>query len=207
LSLQATAFFTERWDLVVFATHRRDESRTNAAYVNRGVGRSLGGELLLTWRGPRHFGWLAYTLSRSTRRDAPGTPERLFDYDQTHNAVLVGSVKLDAAGRWQLGGRAQYTTGRPYTPVVGSVFLSDLNHYEPIFGALNSRRLAASHQVDLRLDRIWDFGSWKLAAFIDVTNVYAHPAVLQYQYSFDYAEKTAISTIPILPSLGVRGSL
>lgn len=205
LTVQGTAFETERRDLIVYDTDRKDASKTLDAYVNRGTGRTFGAEILVQWRGPRHFGWLAYTLSRSLRRDAPDRPERLFDFDQTHNLILVGSAKLDRAQKWQIGGRFQFTTGRPYTPVVGSIYQSDLNYYQPLFGGLNSQRLESQHQLDLRLDRVWRFSTWRLSAFVDVTNVYLHAAVLQYQYSYDYSQKQAIRTIPILPSLGVRG--
>ena len=37
----------------------------------------------------RAFGWIAYTLSRSTRVDRPGRELRLMDYDQTHNLTAV----------------------------------------------------------------------------------------------------------------------
>ena len=104
-----------------------------------------------------------------------------------------------------MGGRFQLTTGKPWTPVSGSVFNSDLNFYRPVFGPLNSERTDVQHQLDVRVDRIWSFKKWRLKAFLDVQNVYMHPAAYSYQYSYDYSQREAMETLPILPSLGVRG--
>jgi outer membrane receptor protein involved in Fe transport len=205
LTAQATGFYTQRSDLIVYATNRQDASNSDHPYVNRGTGQTYGAELLVTWRGVDHFAWLAYTLSRSTRRDAPGVPQRLFDFDQTHNVILVGSRRFGKDRRWQLGARFQLTTGKPFTPVTGSIFSSDLNYYRPTYGALNSERTELQHQLDVRLDRTWTFAKWRLKGFLDVQNVYLHPAAYAYQYSYDYSQKDALKTIPILPSLGVRG--
>jgi outer membrane receptor protein involved in Fe transport len=205
LTGQATAFYTDRSDLIVYATNRADTSNTEHPYVNRGTGKTYGAELLVTWRGPDHFAWLAYTLSRSVRRDAPDLSERLFDFDQTHNLILVGSRRFGKQKHWQVGARFQLTTGKPWTPVTGSVFNSDLNYYRPTYGTLNSERTEVQHQLDIRVDRTWNFRRWRLKGFLDVQNVYLHPAAYAYQYSYDYSQRDALKTIPILPSLGVRG--
>ena len=65
--------------------------------------------------------------------------------------------------------------------------------------------MEAMHQLDVRLDRFWQFKDWRLSAYVDVQNVYAHATVMDYRYNQDYTQKTAIKTLPILPSFGVRG--
>ena len=205
LTAQLTGFYIWRSDLLVWDTGRLDPASQDRAYVNRGTGRTFGSELFVQARSPRSFGWLSYTLSRSDRRDAPQAQQRLFDFDQTHNLILVGSRLFGARRQWRLGGRFQYTTGKPHTPVTGSVFNSDTNMYSPEYGRINSRRFEAQHQLDVRIDRTWEFRSWKLAAYLDVTNVYAHPAPLQQQYSYDFQDQQPITTIPVLPAIGLRG--
>ena len=202
VTASTAAFYTDRRALVVQDARRAAET-PEMAYVNRGYGRSFGAELLVRARLHDLFGWLSYTLSRSDRVDGPDSPRRLFDFDQTHNVVAVASYTL---GKWELGGRWQYSTGNPVTPVDGAVYLADLNAYLPVFGAPNSDRLGAAHSLDLRVDRRWTFASWQLAAYLDVTNVYAHPRTLGYQYNFDFSEKIAIEELPLVPALGVRGS-
>jgi hypothetical protein len=202
ISAQLSAFYTDRRRLVT-----RDPMLTQTdpleAYVNRGRGRSFGSEALIRAKFDRFFGWLAYTLSRSDRVDGPGMARRLFDYDQTHNVIAVGSYKL---GKWEIGGRWQYSTGQPQTDVVGSVYLADRNIYVPEYAAVNSSRFEAAHALDVRVDRRWKFQSWELSAYLDVTNVYAHARVLGYQYNYDYTEREAITELPIVPAIGVRGS-
>ena len=70
---------------------------------------------------------------------------------------------------------------------------------------MNAQRFEAQHQLDLRADRIWAFKTWTLTAYLDITNAYAHPAPLQEQYSHDYTDREPITTIPVLPSFGLRG--
>jgi len=202
LTLQTTAFYTLRSDLIMFDGNPRAGGDT---YVNEGKGKTYGTELLLTWRGAHHFAWVAYTLSRSTRQDGPTAPERLFDFDQTHNLVLVGSRSFGKNDQWQLGGRFQFTTGKPYTPVLGTVFMADLQRYQPIFAPVNSSRMSPMHQLDLRLDHWWQFQHWKLSTYLDVQNVYYHASTMDYRYNQDFTKKTPVRTLPILPSFGVRG--
>lgn len=204
LTVSATAFSNTLRDLVVLAGDRRDAD-TMAAYDNLGDGRAYGAELMLRYKSPALFGWLAYTGARALRRDAPDGPERLFDYDQAHNLALVASWKL---GRhWQLGGRFQLTTGKPYTPVTSSIYQADRDSYRPVFADVNSRRVDTQHQLDLRVDRTWRFASWNLSAYLDISNTYLNAAVIDYVYNFDYSSRQKITTLPILPSFGLRGEL
>jgi hypothetical protein len=202
IKLQASTYYTDRRDLIgqdpVLAQMDPKDSYINIAY-----GRSLGVEGTVRARLDNFFGWVTYTLSRSDRVDTPLGRRRLFDYDQTHNLVALGSYTL---GKWQFGGRFQYSTGRPLTPVVGSQFLSDLNIYLPMLGTINSTRYESDHQFDIRIDRKFKFDSWDLELYLDVTNVYAHAKNIGYSYNFDYTEREAITEVPILPALGVRGS-
>ncbi|MEZ4359158.1 MAG: TonB-dependent receptor [Kofleriaceae bacterium] len=203
VSTTASLFYTSRRDLVV-----RDpllaQTDPLSAYVNLGVGRSYGAELLVRVRRDNVFGWAAYTYSRSDRVDRPGEPRRLFDADQPHNLIVVGSYKL---GRWEFGGRFQYATGTPETPIRGSLYLADTNVYVPRYGRLNSARIEDAHALDLRIDRRWSWGRVKMSAYLDVTNVYAHARVLGYTYNFDYSQREAITELPIVPTLGLRGAL
>lgn len=196
-----SGFYNDLDDLVVVSqTHMSENPIDN--YTNDGSGRTYGAEAVLRARRDDFFGWVSYTLSRSERRDAEGMPLRLFDGDQPHNLVVVGSYQL---GAWRIGGRFRYATGAPNTPVVGSVYQSDVGLWRPVYGPVNSGRLEAAHQLDLRVDRRWDFDDWRLSAYLDVSNVYAHPQVFDYDYNYDYSERTKITDIPILPALGVRG--
>ncbi len=204
LTATATVFENRMSDLIVLPVDRADPSALGG-YENLGTGVSRGVELMLKVQRDDLFGWLAYTGATAKRRDAPGAAERRFDYDQTHNLIAVASWQVSP--KWKLGGRFQLTTGRPDTPVVGATYQADLDLYMPTYGAASSERVEVQHQLDLRVDRTWTFARWKLAAYLDISNVYLNAAAISYQYNFDYTERTAITTLPIIPSFGLRGEL
>ena len=129
-------------------------------------------------------------------------PERAFDYDQPHNLIAAASWKL---GAWSVGARFRYASGLLHTPIVGSVYLADKDFYEPVYGHTNGERMEASHQLDLRVDRRFQFDAWRLSAYLDVTNVYANPRVIDYSYEFDYSKREPLTDLPILPTIGLRG--
>jgi hypothetical protein len=198
----ASAFYTDRRQLVVQDATLLGTDPIHA-WVNRGFGRSFGAEGLIRVKRADLFGWIAYTWSRSDRIDGPDQARRLFDFDQTHNLIAVASYQR---GAWSFGARWQYNTGAPLTPVVGHLFVADLGIYLPVLGEINSDRIEAGHQLDLRVDRRFRFDHVALSAYLDVTNAYLHPRTLGYRYNFDYSEQEAIRELPILPALGVRGT-
>jgi hypothetical protein len=194
--VQTSAYYTDRTNLIT--------REMGAELGNNGRGKTIGGELLATYRGGPWFGWLSYSYSNSTRVDRPGEAERLFTFDQPHSMNAAASWR---GKRWQLGGRFQLYSGLPYTPAIGSVFDSDRNFYVPIYGPPNSERAPLHHQLDLRIDYSWRWGPTALTAFIDVQNVYMNESVVTYFYGYDFTERAAFTSLPIIPSLGLRGVL
>lgn len=195
LRIQSSLYYTDRTDLIVHAPDGID-------LINQGRGTTYGAELLTTFRDGPWFAWLSYSYSHSTRVDTPGGPERLFDYDQPHSLNVAVSHRWR---KWQLGGRFQLYSGLPYTPATGSVFDSDANTYIPIYGPINSERAPIHHQVDLRLDRSWKWGAANLTYFLDIQNVYLNQSTVAYFYSYDYTQRSAFKSLPIIPSTGLRG--
>ncbi|HVJ91433.1 MAG TPA: TonB-dependent receptor, partial [Labilithrix sp.] len=118
-------------------------------FLNSQKGRIYGGELMLRMKPQgRFFGFVSYTLMRSERRDE-GQPWRLFDRDQTH---ILGATALYRLGRgWELGASVRYTSGTPYTPVVGSTYDATADVYSPRNGRPMSARNPAFSRVDVRV--------------------------------------------------------
>jgi TonB family protein len=205
LEISVEGFYKDLDQLAVVSQDNTVESGNT--YLNTGVGRSYGGELLLRYKPEgRFFGWVAYTLSKSERKDAPGQPWETFEYDQTHILTALGSMKLGRG--WQFGMRFRYFTGTPYTPYVGGIVDQDAGVYAPLESAQkNSRRLPAHHQLDLRLDKTWTFQSWKLSTYLDVQNVYNRKNTEEVEYNYDSSQSKPVAGLPILPILGIRGEL
>jgi hypothetical protein len=69
---------------------------------------------------------------------------------------------------------------------------------------LNSGRLAAFHQLDVRFDKTFLFQRWILKAYLDITNIYNNPNVELNQANYDFTRRAALTGLPIIPSFGIR---
>lgn len=208
LELSLEGFYKDLRGIVV-AAPSLDRTENGITYQNLGSGRVYGSELLLRYKpgnGGKFFGWLAYTLSRSERRDTDKDDYYRYDYDQTHILTALGSYKLGRG--WQLGARFRYVTGNPYTPEIGGTMDYDAGAYAPVTSLRrNSARIPAFHQLDVRVDKTWKFKSWALSAYLDVQNAYIHKNVDSIDYNFDYSQTTKTYGLPFLPIIGIRGEL
>jgi TonB family protein len=174
-------------------------------FINDGEGRVFGAELLVRVepRG-RFFGYLSYTLMRSERKD-PGEDWTLFDYDQTH--MLSASAVWRLGRGWELGGSFRFYSGNLDTPVVGNFYNTTTGLNSPIYGRVNSMRDPNFHRLDLRVEKLWDFKAWKLAAYLDLQNAYNAENPEGQVCSYDFGECEDVRGLPILPILGVRGEI
>ncbi|MBI3611452.1 MAG: TonB-dependent receptor [Nitrospirae bacterium] len=171
-------------------------------YDNDGVGYATGAELLLRHRlTDRFFGWLSYAYSISKRRNHSGEDWRLSDYDRPEAITLVGSYQLTQ--RWNLGGRWRFTSGAPYTPVIGSAFDPVNNRYDPIYGEVNSRRLPPSHRLDLRAEYKKAYDTWILTTYLEIWNVYNRRNPIGIDYSDDFSEKKFTTEPGLIPFIGI----
>jgi hypothetical protein len=72
---------------------------------------------------------------------------------------------------------------------------------------VNSLRNPLFHQLDLRIQKEWLFDKWKLALFLDIRNAYNRQNQEGLIYNFDFSQNTPLLGLPIIPSLGLRGTL
>jgi TonB dependent receptor/TonB-dependent Receptor Plug Domain len=198
--LSAEGFYKRVEDIVVGT-----ENREAPQYVNGGEGRIYGGELAGQASWSRGFAYLAYTLSRSERRREGAESWRLFDQDQTH--VLALAVSQGLGRGWTFGARFRLVSGNPTTPIQGSVYDVRTGVYLPTYGATNSVRDPMFNQLDARVEKEWQVGPAKVAAYLDVQNVYAAKNSEGYRYSFDYSKREAVTGLSLFPNLGLRGEL
>jgi TonB family protein len=174
-------------------------------FVNDGQGRIYGGELGLEARPDPDTGLhAAYTISRSERRDG-NQSWRLFDQDQTHVLALAASRRLGAG--WEVGARFRLVSGNPRTAVVGAVYDAGSDSYLPVYGATNGERAPLYHQLDLRVEKAFRVGPGSIAVYLDLLNAYNRQNEEGVAYSYDYSRKQSVTSLPLLPSFGVRGEL
>lgn len=202
LSLEVQGFY-KSLDQLVVATDAADDPAV--PYDNAGTGTIYGGELLVRLQHPIVDAWVAYTLSRSRRVDRPGEPERFFSFDQTHVLAVVAGVQLGAG--WRFGTRLRYATGNPFTPLEPAYFDAGADVWIPrAAGAPLSARAAAFFQLDLRVDKTFLFDDWKLDLYLEVSNATNRENIEAIFYSDDYRSRDDITSLPLTPSLGIRGS-
>ena len=199
LTLEPTLFYRRMWGLVM---RNPDPSPPLAhALVQDGVGRAYGAQVLVRLTPhPAISGWLAYTISRSERRQDSATSYRLLDEDQTHLLTAVGNAAL--AG-FVLGLRFRLATGMPRTPVVGSYLDVTTGQYQPIFGQQNSVRLPVFYALDLRIERRFHLRSLDIVPYVEVLNLTSHANVEEFAYDEQFASRSNITGLPILALAGV----
>jgi outer membrane receptor protein involved in Fe transport len=172
---------------------------------NIGRARNYGVELFVKRYTKSWFGLLSYTLSKAVRVDdpkywltptpTPGAPSgpRPFDLDQRHNLNVAASVVL---GNWRLGGRIQYVSGVPYSPL-----LTDVNG-NPVLPPYSSR-LPDFFQVDIRADRIWRRCWGTIDLYFDIQNA-TNRRNLEGRDLDEFGVETDLRGLPILPFIGVE---
>ena len=171
----------------------------NAPVTSSSRGRSYGVELLLQQKLYEGFyGLVSYTWFRSefTSKSNEYIPS---SWDSRHLVSLTGGKKL---GRnWEIALRWLYTGGGPYTPydVPRTVYRQnwDVRPYGvPDYDRLNTGRISAFHQLDLRVDKKYYFAKWSLNVYFDIQNAYNH--VTEFQDNID-VQRNADGTIVIDP--------
>lgn len=173
------------------------------ALTQDGTGRSYGAQVqlqLTPWRNLS--GFITYSISRSTRRDAPMKTERLSDFDQTHVLQVAARYVLFGFG---IGLRLRYTSGLPRTEVLSAYYDARGDEYQPVFGTTNGIRLPDFVQLDARLDRTFALPR-KLALTIqlEVQNVTNQKNAEEAVYRFDFSRRDYITGLPMLAVLGAR---
>jgi hypothetical protein len=175
---------------------------TFSVLENTGSGTNYGVELLARYVGEHGFAWIAYTGSRARRRDGPAAAERSHRYvlDQPHVLTVLGSIRLGSS--WQVGARARYASGNPFTPILGGTPTDD-GGYEPIYGDELSVRLPAFFQLDLRVDRVWirDWGT--ISTYLDVQNATWRANVEGRLYEDDFTSYESTHGLPLFPAFGI----
>jgi len=187
------------------------------------TGLAYGLEVLLRHPlGNNWFGWLSYSLQRSTRRtkfyrhDTQGNvigeaeADLPFVFDQTHIVNLVLSYKF--SNSVTVGGVVHYNTGRPETGAPGIA-----THRE---GTVANRpawvkadrdrvdRLPGFLRFDARVSKAWVYDSFSLEAYLDMLNVTLSRETLGFEYTGGGGRplsKEAVGLPIVLPILGVKG--
>lgn len=207
-SIDSEIYFVNRRDLVVFVpdvVDAGDGTFGTPRFRNEGRRTSSGFEIMIKREiTERAFGWLTYTFSRARMANHPGEPWTATGFDQPHVINAVASYKPGAG--FELGARALIASGRPDTPVIGATFDADTGTYDAVRGEPRSVRIPTFRQIDVRVERQWLFNTWSLGAYLDVINVFNFKNIEGTEYDYRFRQSAPITSFPILPTLGLRGT-
>jgi hypothetical protein len=201
ISSDVQVYFNNQWDLPTYAENSdlSTDGGEQKAFNPNGRGRMYGLELMLRHMQSEHFfGWIAYTLSKTERKNMADDSWDLYDEDMTHNLQVLGSWHLRK--QWDTGFRLRYVTGKPTTPVTGITYKENDLYYEPVYGKKNSSRMDPFFQLDLRVDKKFVHDKWMHSLYLDLQNVsyifYKSPEYVQHNYN--YKDSKNISMFPML---------
>ena len=87
------------------------------------------------------------------------------------------------------------------------VLLKDVDNigYNGLSGAIRSYRLPTFHKLDIRAEKKWLFNNWSISAYLDIQNLYNAKNVEAIQYDYRFRETAPVTSVPFLPTLGVKG--
>lgn len=170
-----------------------------SALVNAGEGRVLGAQFALRATSEHVVALASATVQRSERRNAVALPWRRFDLDQPLTLQVSASWQ---PGPLEFGARLEVASGFPRTPVVGAIFDTRRQSFDPRFGAQNSERLATFGSVSGRVAWAPSLRRAELKLWLDVLNATNRRNVEEIFYSADYRDRGTINGLPIVPVLG-----
>ena len=181
----------------------------SACVVQTVKGQAFGGELLLKRALTKRLGgWVAYTLSRSTR-EAPspagaGTTTLVSSFDRPN--VLSVVLSYDLGSGWNAGARFVTYSGLPY---------SSTRYYVPV-APFNGERMPAFYRLDVRLEKRWHIGERATLSFViegmnvtltkEVLGEHCAPAGLLGQHGLDTCTPQTLGPVTV-PSIGIEGRM
>jgi hypothetical protein len=158
----------------------------NEEVISNGKGNTYGFEFSVQQKLVKNtFAVFSYTFVRSK---FSGADERLIASSWDNRHLISGLLGRKFKRNWEAGVKYRLAGGAPYTPFDRTA--SQLNYATLGTGILdytrlNTERLIAFKQIDLRVDKKWNFKHTTLDLFIDVQNVFrfAGPSLPSYTFT------------------------
>jgi TonB family protein len=202
------------WDLVVNPDSPEALAARLAggerAYVNAGTGRAYGVDAMLLGR-TRHFSYsLGLGVLEARRSNPLATSRTTYPVQWEQQFTAGGGLSWSPNSRWVVTARANFRTGRPYTPVTGFVADEVRQRWQPTFGPTSSSRYPFFFELNLRAEHRYQWGPLSCAVYAEVLNVTNTMNVFSWVYGagdFDAGVppgRGRFTHLPIRPFLGLR---
>ncbi|MHB8336106.1 MAG: TonB-dependent receptor [Ignavibacteriaceae bacterium] len=163
-------------------------------YSNDGYGFAQGVDMIYKGIFPYGItGWISYGYINTKRLWLDYGALCNSSYDVTNNLSII--MKYNLTDHFQLGLSVKYATGRPFTPVVSSVYSYQLKIYVPEYAPTNSGRFPDYKRIDLRLTYFANLTPYISAViYMEGLNIFDFDNIFGYSYSPDYSERTTIQS-------------
>lgn len=121
----------------------------------QGTGKAYGLEFFINKKEGKFTGWVAYTLSWSSRQfnELNNGNEFFTRYDRRHDFSVVGNYQINS--KFAFSANYVWASGSRITPIVGQFLMPSGSYNDvltmPIYGERNSLVLAPSHRLDVNL--------------------------------------------------------
>lgn len=137
---------------------------------------------------------LAYTWYKS---QFSGIDDRLISSSWDNRNLISALLGQKLNKGWEIGVKYRYAGGSPYTPFDEEA--SRLNYLSlgtgvPDVDRLNSERLGSFSQVDLRIDKKWNYRQFTFDLYFDVQNLLMSPSPSPADYTFDRNDDGSFKT-------------
>jgi hypothetical protein len=192
-AVEATAFYQRMRLTDLRELNLRMLNPLRGNFLEQRAGNSYGLELLARLPAEaRLHGWLAYTLSRSTREMSGVSGPSA--WDQRHIFNLVADYRFRSG--YTMGTRVHFHSGR-YLPI--------LDDYPTGNRTAQQQRLPGFFELDLRADRRFRFDRFLMDVYVEVANVTRSREITELRYvsnTSDVVEERGYRIF--IPSLGVH---
>ncbi len=159
-------------------------------YISTGRGRVYGVEAYVQKKLMKKLFYVASAtlykseFSNSDGKFAPST----WDY----GFVVAATMGYKFGQNWELGAKYRVAGGQPYTPF--DMVASQANYLRLGTGVydytlLNTKRMRAFHQLDVRIDKKFNFMKSALALYLDIQNVLLYKTPYLPRFTFERNEE------------------
>lgn len=158
----------------------------NDAFASTGKGRVYGVETYVQQKLVKN---LFYVLSATVYRSEFSGADGIFRSSTWDLGYIVSStLGYKFKRNWDLGMKYRIAGGQPYTPfdmAASRAAYLTTGQGVPDYGQLNEERLPFFHQLDLRVDKKYNFRNTSLILFVDIQNVLLYKTPFLPRYTFE----------------------
>jgi len=163
-------------------------------YNNKGFGFAKGVDMIIKGSFPFGLnGWISYGFINTKRKWMDYKNLTNSDFDITNNLSIV--AKYNFSAKWQIGINFKLATGRPFTPVAGSIYHKNQKIYQPVYGLKNTDRYPTYRRLDLRLTYLTQlFNNYFTVFYVEGLNILNINNIFGYSYDRDYSQRYNIDS-------------